>query len=97
MNIKHFNDGTINKNRVVLNNDGKTLELFFSYETIIGYRFSSATLNKEGFSKNYFSRTTSRYQNALRPDKHARIEHNVMMQELEVVIFGLITPSYTTV
>lgn len=73
------NDGTINKNRVIIETDTKFITLYFSYETIIGFVFDGERV----VSQNDWSVTTGKYLNELEPDKSKRIPHGEVLEKLE--------------
>ena len=72
--ISLLNLGTPNKNKVVLNVNGKgRLVLFFSYETIVSFSLASPSLSKEATIINLWSVTTGKLLNELEPDKKKRL------------------------
>lgn len=77
--VRHINDGTVNKNRVILtDNNGQSLTLYFSYETIIAFRFNGQTF----CSTNDWSKTTGKYLDEIEPDKANRIPHSELLNKL---------------
>ena len=81
INVILKNDGTINKNRVVLefgDFGNSVLTLFFSHETIVGFTFKGERF----VTVNNWSTTTGKYLNELEPDKTKRIPHGEMLEKL---------------
>ena len=64
------NEGTVNKNSVVIETEKGSIKLFFSYQTIISFNGcgDSATI------KNLWNTTTGKFLNELEPNKKARLE-----------------------
>lgn len=79
------NEGTVNKNSVVLQTEKGSIKLFFSYNTIISFRSNSdnATI------KNYWSSTTGKFLNELEADKNARIGEEEFKKRLRTALNGL--------
>ena len=86
MEITHTNEGTINKNSVSIRTEHGTLNLYFSYETLIGVNGK--------VSVNNWSNTTGKFLNELEPDKKKRIEHDeiLLIAEKELRNLFLTTP-----
>lgn len=85
--IKLINEGTKNKNKVIIENteNGKFLKLCFSYETLI-------SVNNKVVNKVY-SNTTSKYQNELNPNKETRISEEELNALFEMAIRHLFVKS----
>lgn len=65
--IEHFNMGTPNKNSITIRKGGNSVQLYFSYATLVAV---------DGVvSQNEWSRTTGKLLNELNPDKKARVPH----------------------
>jgi len=86
MEIKHKNEGTINKNSVYIRTDKGELTLYFSYETIISYdlrTFGEKGIYEDNTIKNYWSVTTGKFLNELCPDKSRRLTEEEFKPKLE--------------
>jgi len=69
------NLGTINKNVVIIRTELGSVRLYFSYETIVAV---------DGVvSQNNWSKTTGKLLNELQPDKSRRVEHDIVLNEVE--------------
>ena len=66
------NEGTINKNSVVIATEKGSIKLFFSYSSIIS--FSGGVEYDHATIKNLWSNTTGKFLNELEPNKNNRIE-----------------------
>lgn len=81
--INLLNLGTPNKNKVVLNVNGKgTLTLFFSYETIVSFIVQTPTKYADKTIINLWSNTTGKLLNELCPNKADRIGEEEFKNEL---------------
>lgn len=72
------------------------LTIYFSYETIIGFKYSPHMLNEKYCrmtSKNEWSKTTGTHLNNLEADHKLRVPHAEMMSKLNEILEskGLIT------
>ena len=77
------NLGTSNKNKVILDVNGKgTLTLFFSYETIVSFIVQTPKEYTDKTIKNLWSVTTGKLLNELCPDKSQRLEEEEFKKEL---------------
>lgn len=85
INVYLKNDGTINKNRVILETDKTYITLYFSYETIIGFVYNGQKV----VSQNNWSVTTGKYLNEIEPDKNKRIPHTEVLQKLGEILNNL--------
>ena len=89
LDIKLFNRGTANKNEVRIekrtsdNNVYEMIELYFSYETIIGFRYQGNGECEREISENDWSKTTGKYLNELEPNHKRRIPHDRLLERLE--------------
>ena len=85
--VKLKNDGTVNKNRVILtNNNGQWIQLYFSYETIIAF------IKQDGeivCRQNDWSTTTGKYLNEIQPDKSKRITGEEFENKVSELLSGL--------
>lgn len=81
MKINLKNDGTINKNRVMIETEKFYITLYFSYETIVGFAFNG----QKFCTVNDWSTTTGKYLNEIEPDKSKRIPHAELLEKLEVI------------
>jgi len=75
INIKLSNLGTINKNRVTIETDKSSVDLYFSYQTIVAI--------DNIVSINNWSKTTGKMLNELEPDKNKRVLHEQVLKEVE--------------
>lgn len=72
INISLNNLGTINKNCVTINTNKGSVELYFSYKTLVGV---------DGIcSVNDWGNTTGKLLNEIQPDKTLRKEHNEVLK-----------------
>ena len=76
MKVKLKNLGTVNKNKVFLND----LEIYFSYETPVG--FNNRKTNAWAVRKNDWGSTTGKLLNYLEPNKKRRVEGEVFEKML---------------
>ncbi len=86
--VKHANLGSINKNSVTLYNEanGTDVELYFSYDTIIGFSI-------KGFKQvidHFYSNTTAKFQNEIDPEKTQRLEEQEFDQKLSEALASII-------
>lgn len=79
------NEGTLNKNSVVIQTGKGNIKLFFSYSSIISFCNDSdnATI------KNLWSNTTGKFINELEPNKEARLEEDEFKKRLRTALNGL--------
>ena len=75
INIKLSNLGTINKNCVTIETDKGSINLYFSYKTIVAI--------DNIVSINNWSKTTGKMLNELQPDKNKRVLHEQVLKEVE--------------
>jgi len=75
INISLDNLGTINKNCVIIKTNLGSVDLYFSYKTLV------AVNNK--VSVNDWGNTTGKLLNELEADKSKRIEHGEVLKEME--------------
>lgn len=69
------NLGTVNKNLVEIEKEGKRVRLYFSHQTLVAV---------DGMvSVNDWSMTTGKLLNKLCPDKKARVSHAEVLQEAQ--------------
>ena len=73
--VEFENLGTVNKNSVTIRTDKGTVNLYFSYNTLIGVN--------NVVSVNDWSKTTGKFLNELQPDKSKRVEHSQVLTEAE--------------
>jgi hypothetical protein len=98
MNITHANEGTINKNSVTIQTNKGRLELYFSYETIISFNiqtFGESSFYDRATTSEYFSRTTSKFQNEICPSKDERTNPEEFKRRLERAL-NLLSVDLTT-
>jgi hypothetical protein len=76
------NMGTVNKNRVTLKNDGKEVDIYFSYQTPVAV--------DNVVSENIWSTTTGKLLNELQPDKKARVPYEIVQAELNKKLKDLV-------
>lgn len=69
-NIKFENLGTVNKNQVRVDANGKSYFLYFSYQTLVGIEWGWGC---KYVIQNYWSVTTGKLLNQLEPDKKKRL------------------------
>lgn len=87
MEISLKNLGTANKNKVVLTTERRSLAIWFSYETAVGFEYTddnNTSLKKA--VKNTYSNTTGKLLNEIEPNKKNRIPEKQFKQELERVL-----------
>lgn len=75
MKVNLKNLGKINKNCVTISTDKGDVDLFFSYETIVGVD-NVVSVNKWG-------NTTGKFLNELKPDKNKRVLHEEVLKTAE--------------
>jgi hypothetical protein len=73
--IDHQNLGTVNKNKVRISTDKGSVDLFFSYNTIVAV---DSTV-----SKNIWSVTTGKLLNQLQPNKSKRVPYNQVLKKAQ--------------
>jgi len=73
INISLNNLGTVNKNCVTIATDKGSVDLYFSYKTLVGVN-SICSVNDWG-------NTTGKLLNEIQPDKSLRIEHGEVLKE----------------
>jgi hypothetical protein len=69
------NMGTVDKNLVTLSNNGKEVDIYFSYSTPVAV--------DNIVSVNEWSKTTGKLLNELQPNKEARVPHEIVQLEME--------------
>jgi len=69
------NLGTLNKNCVSIEKDGRIVRLYFSYQTLVAVDGVTA--------KNEWSKTTGKFLNELCPDKSSRVLYAEVLAEAE--------------
>ena len=90
LNIGLKNDGAINKNTIRIEKKTTTgeayqiLELYFSYETIVGFRYQGNGECEREISQNDWSKTTGKFLNELEPNKKDRVANDKMIEALEL-------------
>ena len=82
MQVTHYNMGTINQNRVSISTDKGRVDLYFSYQTIVGVN--------DTVSQNHWSVTTGKLLNRLEPDKKRRVPHEKVLAEVERRLQGIL-------
>jgi len=77
------NLGTINKNRITMNINGKAINLWFSYETIVAFKKDG-----EGIKciQNQWGPTTSKLLNEICPNKLERLSEPIFTQKLNKLL-----------
>ncbi len=80
--ISLANEGTINKNSLVLQTEKGSIKLFFSYETIISFCGGS----DEGTIENLWSTTTGKFLNELQPNKKLRLKEEEFNKRLRTAL-----------
>ncbi len=75
INISLDNLGTINKNCVTLKTGKGSVDLYFSYKTLVGVD-NTCSVNKWGV-------TTGELLNEINPDKSKRIPHDELLEEAQ--------------
>lgn len=76
------NMGTVNQNVVRIVGKHETIDLYFSYETIVAYKNGYTTVARE----NDWGNTTGKLLNKIEPDKKARITGEEFEKKLERAI-----------
>lgn len=66
------NLGTVNKNMVTIETEKGSVNLYFSYQTMVGV--------DNAVSENQWSRTTGKLLNELQPDKKKRIAYEEVLR-----------------
>ena len=69
------NLGTINKNVVTISTEKGSINLYFSYKTIVAVN--------NVCSVNDWSNTTGKLLNEIEPDKEKRVKHEEVLKEVE--------------
>ena len=75
INISLDNLGTVNKNCVTISTENGSVDLYFSYKTIVGVN-SLCCVNNWG-------NTTGKLLNEIEPDKSKRVEHEEVLKEAQ--------------
>lgn len=75
MKVNLRNLGTINKNCVTISTDKGSVDLYFSYETLVGV--------DNIVSINNWGQTTRKLLNELQPDKSKRVLHEEVLKTAE--------------
>jgi len=70
--IKHFNLGTINQNKIVIQRANGGAILYFSYNTLVGVEWNQNGNERRYISHNYWTKTTGKLLNKLEPNKNKR-------------------------
>ena len=73
--ISFENLGTINKNVVSISTNKGSIDLYFSYETLVAVN--------NVVSQNDWSKTTGKLLNELESDKSKRVEHKEVLEEAQ--------------
>ncbi len=73
--VNHYNMGTVNQNKVSIETEKGYVELYFSYQTIVGVNNT--------VSVNDWSVTTGKLLNILEPNKKNRVPHADVLAEAE--------------
>ncbi len=82
INISLNNLGTVNKNCVTISTKNKSVELYFSYKTLVGV---------DGIcSVNDWGNTTGKLLNEINPNKDERVEHGEVLKEAQRRLKGLL-------
>lgn len=71
--VEHRNLGTVNKNMVRISTPKGSVDLYFSYRTLVAV--------DNTVSQNEWSRTTGKLLNELQPDKNARVPSEMVAQK----------------
>ena len=85
--VSLVNEGTINKNSVVITTEKGSIKLFFSYASIIS--FSGGVEHDQATIKNLWSNTTGKFLNELEPNKNNRIEEEDFKKRLRIALNSL--------
>jgi hypothetical protein len=72
-NISLINKGTVNKNRVDIEVKGGYIELYFSYQTIVGFSYNINGRQEYCVRQNDWSTTTGKFLNELELDHKRRL------------------------
>ena len=82
--VSHSNLGTINQNCVTIETDRGSIDLYFSYKTLVAVN---------GFvSENIWSKTTGKLLNYLQPDKDKRVSHEEVLKEADKKLKSVLYP-----
>jgi hypothetical protein len=73
--VEHRNEGTINKNSVLISTENGSVRLYFSYNTLVGVNGV--------ISQNVWSNTTGKFLNELEPDKENRFSPDEVLKEAQ--------------
>lgn len=73
MKIELNNLGTVNKNRITLSKQEKSLDIYFSYETPVCYKLWGCGEFQTATRQNDWSTTTGKLLNECEPDKSKRV------------------------
>ena len=83
--VSLWNMGTINKNCVTISTNEGSVDLYFSYKTLVA-------VNKV-CCVNDWSNTTGKLLNEIEPDKSKRVEHEEVLKEAQKQLKDIL---YTT-
>lgn len=72
INVSLRNLGTVNKNEVIISTPKGSVNLYFSYETLVGV--------DNTISENIWSKTTGKFLNELQPDKSKRVPYEEVVK-----------------
>lgn len=75
INISLNNLGTVNKNCVTIRTDKGSVDLYFSYKTLVGV--------DNVCSVNNWGNTTGKLLNEINPNKDERVEHSEVLEEAQ--------------
>ena len=75
VNVELINLGTVNKNKVRICKGLKSVDLFFSYKTLVAVD-NIVSVNK-------WSKTTGKLLNELQPHKEARVSHEYVLRKAQ--------------
>ena len=85
INVNLENLGTTNKNVVTISTDKGSINLYFSYKTLVAVNGVC--------SVNDWSKTTGKYLNEIEPDKSKRVAHKEVLEEAQKQLKAVL---YTT-
>ena len=92
MNCRLRNLGTVNKNLVTIQTGKGIIEIYFSYETPVSFRYVDYTgknRTNNATRKNDWSTTTGKLLRQCEPDKKARIDGEEFQTRLAKVFLNL--------
>jgi len=78
MKVSLKNLGTVNRNLLVIEHKKKTIYLWFSYETIIAFKYQYKMFVRQ----NNWGITTGKFLDELQPDKKQRLSSEIFEAEL---------------